>query len=99
MPSTRGDSAPKPTQHRNDGRNPTLPIIICIALIGAIVFLGVLWFRHREGATSAPQSTPRPSALPPPAMPVCSDLTQMAPRDKLAQLLMVGVKGAEDARS
>jgi beta-N-acetylhexosaminidase len=38
-----------------------------------------------------------PTAAPPP--PNCGDPTALAPRDKLAQLLMVGVKNADDARA
>jgi beta-N-acetylhexosaminidase len=38
-----------------------------------------------------------PTAAPPP--PNCGDPTTLPPRDKLAQLLMVGVKNADDARA
>ncbi|MDH6195919.1 beta-N-acetylhexosaminidase [Mycobacterium frederiksbergense] len=56
---------------------------------------------------STPQSAPgsEPPAMKPmsttaplPAAPVC-DLAALSPRDKLAQLLTVGVTGADDARS
>ncbi len=51
--------------------------------------------------TASPSNTslgrPLPGATVPPA---CGDvLAAMSPRDKLAQLLMVGVKGADDARA
>jgi beta-N-acetylhexosaminidase len=102
MPSTRGRSGTDEPQRRLPDRNPIIAIIVCIALIGAIVFVGVLWFRHRASSASvATAAPPHRAALPPPAPPVCNDdaLTQMAPRDKLAQLLMVGVTGADDARA
>jgi beta-N-acetylhexosaminidase len=46
-------------------------------------------------ATSSKASTP--TAAPPP--PNCGDPTTLPPRDKLAQLLMVGVKDADDAKA
>lgn len=46
---------------------------------------------------------PGPPAAPPPAAPACGDpaavVAAMSTRDKLAQLLMVGVTGAADARA
>ncbi len=49
------------------------------------------------GPSSTSPNHPVPAA---PAPPACGDvLAAMAPRDKLAQLLMVGVTGAEDARA
>lgn len=42
-------------------------------------------------------SVSKPAAAPAP--PACGDLTALPVRDKLAQLLMVGVKNADDARS
>ncbi|MBV8965366.1 MAG: glycoside hydrolase family 3 protein, partial [Mycobacteriaceae bacterium] len=52
-----------------------------------------------RSAASAPSSA-KPE-LPPPAAQVCSDdaLAQLPVRDKLAQLLMVGVTGPDDARA
>jgi beta-N-acetylhexosaminidase len=100
MPSTRGDSATSPTQRQAKSSNPTIPIIVCLALIGAIVFLGVLWFRHRNAAPAAAPAAPSAAPPPPSARPVCSDdLSQMSVRDKFAQLLMVGVTGSNDARA
>src|ERR1700744_3189026 len=46
------------------------------------------------GASSTPVSKPAAA----PAPPACGDLTKLSVRDKLAQLLMVGVKNADDAR-
>ncbi|MGB8391966.1 glycoside hydrolase family 3 N-terminal domain-containing protein [Mycobacterium sp.] len=50
----------------------------------------------RPPAPSAP-SVSRPVAAPAP--PICGDPTTLPPRDKLAQLLMVGVRNADDARA
>src|ERR1700756_3329918 len=47
------------------------------------------------GASSTAVSKPVAA----PAPPMCGDPTALAPRDKLAQLLMVGVKNADDARA
>jgi len=61
--------------------------------------------RH-QGASASPSASPSPSpsdgaatptAAPAPA--VCGDIAALPPRDKLAQLLMVGVKNADDARA
>ncbi|MEV3903482.1 glycoside hydrolase family 3 N-terminal domain-containing protein [Mycobacterium sp. NPDC050551] len=50
-----------------------------------------------QAAPNAPLTGPLPAAPPPPA---CGDvLAGMSARDKLAQLLMVGVTGAADARA
>ncbi len=61
----------------------------CAAVVGA----GRL--RHRRPA-SAPLKAPAPAA---PAPPVCGDPTTLPTRDKLAQLLMVGVRDGADARA
>jgi beta-N-acetylhexosaminidase len=47
------------------------------------------------GASSTAVSKPGAA----PAPPLCGDPTTLPPRDKLAQLLMVGVKNADDARA
>ncbi|OBF59721.1 beta-glucosidase [Mycobacterium sp. 852002-53434_SCH5985345] len=44
-------------------------------------------------------STPAGKPAAAPAPPACGDVTTLPVRDKLAQLLMVGVKNADDARS
>ena len=62
---------------------------------------------HRQPATPATPRRwpprPSPAAPPAPAAPACGDgpalLASMSTRDKLAQLLMVGVTGAADARA
>lgn len=79
--------------------------------VGIIAAGGFTLYRDRHfsvpGATaSAPSGrgkAAQPSGPPPPAAaPACGDdgqlLAQMSTRDKLAQLLMVGVTGAADAR-
>ncbi|HEY9265402.1 MAG TPA: glycoside hydrolase family 3 N-terminal domain-containing protein, partial [Mycobacterium sp.] len=51
-------------------------------------------------AAGAPNLAPPAAPAPPaPAAPVCGDPATMSTRDKLAQLLMVGVTGAADARA
>jgi beta-N-acetylhexosaminidase len=54
---------------------------------------------HDVARHPGPSSTAvsRPAAAPAP--PLCGDPTTLPPRDKLAQLLMVGVKNADDARA
>ncbi len=54
---------------------------------------------HHGGRPPGPTSTKvsTPTAAPPP--PECGDPTTLPTRDKLAQLLMVGVKDADDARA
>lgn len=47
-------------------------------------------------APNSPLNSPLPAA---PAVPVCGDVAALPTRDKLAQLLMVGVTGAADART
>lgn len=112
MPSISGRTA-RHGQHRSLRRGlPILQIVFAVALVAAITFVGILWFRHREtttanaappAATSARQASNQPLSMPigPPAAPVCSDdaLAAMPLRDKLAQLLMVGVTGAADAQA
>ena len=82
--------------------------------VGTIAAAGFTLYRNRHwtappvtaspaASTVKPVGNQAPSApLPPPAAPACGDdgelLAQMSPRDKLAQLLMVGVTGPADAR-
>ena len=79
-------------------RRRVVPIVLSVALTGAIAVGGVLWARHgssESGAKAAPSSVPTPR----PAAPTCGDPLAMPLRDKLAQLLMVGVTDAGDARA
>ena len=50
-------------------------------------------------AARHPSSTTVSKPMAAPAPPLCGDPTTLPPRDKLAQLLMVGVKNADDARA
>ena len=79
-----------------------MQIVVAVVAVVALVFGGVLWFRHRESTTanaSPSAETPAPAAAPA-APPVCTDDPLALPlRDKLAQLLMVGVTGTEDAQA
>lgn len=69
-----------------------------LAVLAAVSALVAGCGHHRPGASPATAS--RPAAAPAP--PVCADPAavpaKLSTRDKLAQLLMVGVKDADDAR-
>jgi beta-N-acetylhexosaminidase len=92
-------------------RGPLIYIVLAVVFVGTISGAGVTLYRNRH-ATAHPVAAPSPAStgksaapsapLPPPAAPACGDdgelLAQMSTRDKLAQLLMVGVTGAADAR-
>ncbi|HYB83377.1 MAG TPA: glycoside hydrolase family 3 N-terminal domain-containing protein [Mycobacterium sp.] len=54
---------------------------------------------HHAARQPGPSSTPSSKPVAAPAPPMCGDPTTLPPRDKLAQLLMVGVKNADDARA
>jgi beta-N-acetylhexosaminidase len=82
-----------------------LPRTLC-----AVVALSALMIGCSSGARSAsssdsnrPESSASATPPPPAAAPACGDgaalLAAMSTRDKLAQLLMVGVTGAADARA
>lgn len=79
-----------------------MQIVVAVVAVVALIFGGVLWFRHRESTTanaSPSAETPAPAAAPA-APPVCTDDPLALPlRDKLAQLLMVGVTGTENAQA
>jgi beta-N-acetylhexosaminidase len=77
-------------------------IVLAVVLVGSMAGAGFTLYHHRS-APRVTASRPTSSApLPPPAAAACGDggelLAQMSLRDKLAQLLMVGVTGAADAR-
>jgi len=55
--------------------------------------------RLNMAAGPVPNFAPPAAPAPAPAAPVCGDPAAMSTRDKLAQLLMVGVTGAADARA
>jgi beta-N-acetylhexosaminidase len=84
------------------------PILLAVVFVGVIVSAGLLLHSNRHSTMPPATALPTPSAgkpvagpLPPSAAPVCSDdaLLAMPVRDKLAQLLMVGVTDADDARA
>ncbi len=78
--------------------------VFALALLGAMVVFVVK--PRLPGSSTSPStqasapSSPAPSA---PVPPTCSEaealVNALSTRDKLAQLLMVGVTGAEDARA
>jgi beta-N-acetylhexosaminidase len=79
-----------------------------VVFVGVIVSAGFLLYSNRHSTMPPTKASPTPSAakpvagpLPPAAAPVCNDdaLLAMPVRDKLAQLLMVGVTDADDARA
>jgi len=105
MPSISGRTA-RHSRHSSPRRwLPILQIVVAVAAVTAIVFAGVMWLRHRNttAANAAPPESTQPMSMPagPPAAAVCTDdaLSAMPLRDKLAQLLMVGVTDADDARA
>jgi beta-N-acetylhexosaminidase len=101
-------------RHQSRQRSPIIPIVLAVVFVGTIAAAGFTLYRDRHwtappvtaspaASTVKPVGNQAPGApLPPPAAPACGDdgelLAQMSPRDKLAQLLMVGVTGAADAR-
>ena len=88
-------------------------VLLAVALVGGVALLGIDLFHTRHSApspigaqptgSSTPATAPGAAVAAPPAPPGCGDMTSllasMSPRDKLAQLLMVGVTDAADARA
>jgi len=90
-------------------------VVLAAALLAGGIFTGIELARNRLLSTAAPTGRTPNSALTPqsaaagapgpatPLTPGCADvnaaLASMSIRDKLAQLLMVGVTGAADARA
>jgi beta-N-acetylhexosaminidase len=66
-----------------------------LAVVAAVSVLLAACAHHAAKPPTTKVTTP--TAVPPP--PSCGDPTTLPPRDKLAQLLMVGVKNADDARA
>jgi beta-N-acetylhexosaminidase len=88
-------------------RATIVSIALAVVVIAAVAVASVYFVKHRNAAGSAPGATSSPqapgsAALPPPEAAACGEgdalLSAMSRRDKLAQLLMVGVTGADDAR-
>ncbi len=90
-------------------RSTIVSIVLAVLAIAAVAVGSVYFIKHRSASADSPgPSTSSETAsnsvpLPPPAPPACGEgdalLAAMSTRDKLAQLLMVGVTGAEDARA
>ncbi|MBJ7340134.1 glycoside hydrolase family 3 N-terminal domain-containing protein [Mycolicibacterium sp.] len=86
-------------------RSTIVSIVLAVIVIAAVAVASVYFVKHRNASATASQE-PTPTAstpLPPPGPPACGEgdalLAAMSTRDKLAQLLMVGVTGADDARA
>jgi beta-glucosidase-like glycosyl hydrolase/serine/threonine protein kinase len=81
--------------------------VFAVALVAAGIFVGIRLAgnRHPVATSIAPSRALAPSSAPgaPPPSSACGDLQamlgSMTTREKLAQLLMVGVTGAADARA
>ncbi len=88
-------------------RRTIVSIVGALVVIAAVVVAGVYFIKNRNSSATAAQpssaTTASAAPLPPPEAPVCGEgpalLAAMSDRDKLAQLLMVGVTGADDARA
>jgi beta-N-acetylhexosaminidase len=70
-------------------------ILVVLAAVPALV----LACSSTNESPAKPTSAATASQQLPAAAPVCGDVLSMSPRDKLAQLLMVGVKDGADART
>jgi beta-N-acetylhexosaminidase len=92
------------------GRRRTLVSIgLAVVAILAVVAGGVYVLTHRGAPVAAPGAAPSrpaptgPSSAGPAPAPACGQgdalLAGLSTRDKLAQLMMVGVTGADDARA
>jgi len=81
-----------------------IPAVLAVLVLAAasVFFLRDRFFGN-EAAPSTASSSTVAAPLPPPVPPACGDgqelLSTMSLRDKLAQLLMVGVTGSDDARA
>jgi beta-N-acetylhexosaminidase len=77
--------------------------VFAVALLGAMVVFVVKPRMPGSAPSSTQASTPSSPAPSAPVPPACSEtealVNALSTRDKLAQLLMVGVTGAEDARA
>jgi beta-glucosidase-like glycosyl hydrolase/serine/threonine protein kinase len=100
----------KPQSRSRRSRHTVISIVagvFAIALLAAGIFVGNrLANKHHPSAASVTPSQAlarTPAAGAPPPSPACGDVQTMVQamplRDKLAQLLMVGVTGAADARA
>jgi beta-glucosidase-like glycosyl hydrolase len=92
-----------PRRRPQPRRRAALVIPAVLVLVGAIVFVGFHLSHRRGGPSRAAHATATATGGTPanrPVAPVCGDdLARMDLRDKLGQLLMVGVTGADDAET
>ena len=90
-------------------RSTIVSIVLAVIAIVAVAVGGVYFVKQRSASADATDASPASESavgsapLAPPAPPACGEgdalLAAMSTRDKLAQLLMVGVTGADDARA
>lgn len=100
MPLANGATGPSQ-------RGTIVRILLALVVIAVVAVAGVYFVKHRNASASPAEvpvgEAPGPTTPPSPAPPACGDgdalLSAMSMRDKLAQLLMVGVTGADDARA
>ena len=107
MPSTQGFTKFLSDAKRRFQGSRWMPLafaVLAVALLAAAVVLVVI--PRLSGSSTPPsgEASPNPSAppsaAPPNAAPACEAVVNtLSTRDKLAQLLMVGVTGAADARA
>ena len=106
MPSTQGFAKFLSDAKRRFQASRWMPVafaVLAVALLAAAVVLVVM--PRLSGSSTPPsgEASPNPSAPPsaqPPTAPSCEAVVNtLSTRDKLAQLLMVGVTGAADARA
>jgi beta-N-acetylhexosaminidase len=99
MPLANGSTGPSQ-------RGTIVRILLAVVVIAVVAVAGVYFVKHRNASAVPPApgteaASPTPLAAPGP--PACGEgdalLSAMSTRDKLAQLLMVGVTGADDARA
>ena len=99
MPLANGSTGPSQ-------RGTIVRILLALVVIAVVAVAGVYFVKHRDASANPPAPSAEaasPTPLPPPGQPACGEgdalLSAMSTRDKLAQLLMVGVTGADDARA
>ena len=109
MPRMSMPSGATPPAEPAKRKPPMRPATVVPAVLAVLVLasVSVFFLRDRffgsEAAPSTASSSTVAAPLPPPVPPACGDgqelLSTMSLRDKVAQLLMVGVTGGGDARA
>jgi beta-N-acetylhexosaminidase len=99
MPLANGSTGPSQ-------RGTIVRILLALVVIAVVAVAGVYFVRHRNASANPPKPSTEATGqtpLPSPEAPACGEgdalLSALSTRDKLAQLLMVGVTGADDARA